>query len=93
MFVGGIILAVATMGTDQAVLQRYFTAKSERECSLSLKFFSVLLIPYNCLLILIGVFLFAFYHQNPDLARTFPNPTPYWDISPFTNCRASWERC
>ena len=72
MFVGGIILAVATMGTDQAILQRYFTAQSERECSRSLKFFSVLLIPYNCLLILIGVFLFAFYHQNPDLARDLP---------------------
>jgi SSS family transporter len=72
MFVGGVIMAVATMGTDQAVLQRYFTAKSEQECSRSVKVFSFLLIPYNAILLLIGVFLFAFYHQNPELAKNLP---------------------
>jgi len=73
MFVGGCILALATIGTDQAVLQRYFTAKSERECARSLKAFSVILIPYNSILLLIGVFLFAFYHQNPALAKGIPS--------------------
>ena len=47
MLVGGSVLALATMGTDQAVLQRYFTAKSEQECSRSLKAYSIILIPYN----------------------------------------------
>lgn len=69
MFVGGTVLALATMGTDQAVLQRYFTAKSEEECSRSLKAYSIILIPYNFALIIMGVFLFVFYHQNPGLAK------------------------
>jgi Na+/proline symporter len=69
MFVGGTILALATIGTDQAVLQRYFTAKSERECSRSLKAYSIILLPFNFALIVMGVFLFAFYHQHPGLAK------------------------
>jgi SSS family transporter len=68
MFVGGTVLALATIGTDQAVLQRYFTAKSEAECRRSLKAYSIILIPFNFAMIILGVFLFAFYHQHPDLA-------------------------
>jgi sodium-coupled monocarboxylate transporter 8/12 len=73
MFLGGIVLALATVGTDQAVLQRYFTAKSAQECSRSLKAYSIILIPYNLALVLMGVFLFAFYHQHPDLAKGMPS--------------------
>lgn len=73
MFVGGTVMAVATLGTDQAVLQRYFTAKSEQECRRSLKAYSIILIPYNFALVFLGVFLFAFYHQHPELARGMPS--------------------
>ncbi len=73
-FVGGTVLALGTIGTDQAVLQRYFTAKSEEECSRSLKAFSVLLVPYNTLLLLIGSCLFVFYHQNPARATGLTSP-------------------
>jgi SSS family transporter len=45
VFVGGCFLALATLGTDQAVLQRYFSAKSEREAGRSLKAYSFILIP------------------------------------------------
>ena len=73
MFVGGTVMALATLGTDQAVLQRYFTAKSEQECSRSLKAYSIILIPYNFALVFMGVFLFAFYHQHPELAKGMPS--------------------
>jgi sodium-coupled monocarboxylate transporter 8/12 len=73
MFVGGTVLALATIGTDQAVLQRYFTSKSEQECRRSLKAYSIILIPYNFALVFLGVFLFAFYHQHPALAKGMPS--------------------
>ena len=69
MFVGGTVLALAPMGTDQAVLHCYFTAKSESEFSRSLKAYSVILIPYNFALIIMGVFLFAFYINTRRLAK------------------------
>jgi SSS family transporter len=66
MFIGGTTLALATMGTDQAVLQRFFTAKSEAECKRSLKAFSVIVVPFQVVLLLLGVVLFAYYHQHPE---------------------------
>ena len=66
MFVGGTTLALATMGTDQAVLQRFFTAKSEAECKRSLKAFSVIILPFQIALLLLGVVLFAYYQQHPE---------------------------
>lgn len=70
MFVGGTTLALATMGTDQAVLQRFFTAKSEAECKRSLKAFSVIILPFQIVLLLLGVLLFAYYRQHPqDVAQ------------------------
>lgn len=66
MFVGGTTLALSTMGTDQAVLQRFFTAKSEAECKRSLKAFSVIIIPFQMVLLLLGVVLFAYYRQHPE---------------------------
>jgi solute:Na+ symporter, SSS family len=73
LFVGGIVLALATTGTDQAVLQRYFTAKSERECARSLKAYSIIVIPFNLALVLLGVFLFVFYQQHPTLRNGLPS--------------------
>ena len=73
LFVGGTVLALATVGTDQAVLQRYFTAKSEKECARSLKVYSVMLIPFNFALILLGVFFFVFYQQHPALRAGLPS--------------------
>jgi solute:Na+ symporter, SSS family len=71
--IGGTVLAVATLGTDQAVLQRYFTAKSEQECKFSLKAYSVVILPFNFALLVLGTVLFAFYRQNPKLAAKLPN--------------------
>jgi sodium-coupled monocarboxylate transporter 8/12 len=73
LFLGGIVLALATVGTDQAVLQRYFTAKSEKECARSLKVYSVILIPFNFALVLLGVFFFVFYQQHPVLRAGLPS--------------------
>jgi solute:Na+ symporter, SSS family len=83
VFIGSCFLALATDGTDQAVLQRYLTAKSERECTRSLKAYSIILIPYNVVWLLIGVFLFAFYYQHPQLARNLHNAdgvVPYFAV-------------
>ena len=71
---GGTVMALATLGTDQAVLQRYFTAKAESECARSLRAVSVLVLPTNLVLLALGVFLFAFYQQNPALRAALPGP-------------------
>lgn len=70
MFFGCMIGALATMGTDQAVLQRFFTAKSEAECRRSLQAYSIITIPFQLVLLLLGIVLFAYYKQHPaDLAQ------------------------
>ena len=48
------------------MLQRFFTAKSEAECSRSLRAYSVIMIPFQALLLLLGVVLFAYYQQHPQ---------------------------
>lgn len=72
-FIGGTVAALATIGTDQAVLQRYFTAKSEEECRNSLKAFSIFVVPFNLMLFLLGGFLFAFYQQHPNQLHGLPS--------------------
>jgi SSS family transporter len=63
--IGGSILCVAPLTTDQAVLQRLFTTKSEADCRRSVILQSILVVPITLLLSLTGVALFAYYHDNP----------------------------
>ena len=63
--IGGSILCVAPLTTDQAVLQRLFTTKSAADCRQSVILQSILLVPITLLLSLTGIALFAYYHDNP----------------------------
>lgn len=63
--IGGAVLCLAPLTTDQAVLQRLFTTKSERDCRRSIILQCVLVIPIAALLYLTGVALYAFYERNP----------------------------
>ena len=64
--IGGFVLALAPMTTDQAVLQRLFTTKSPQDCRRSVILQSILIIPITLLLHFLGLGLFAFYKFNPD---------------------------
>ena len=67
LLIGGTLLAVETMGTDQAVLQKYFTTRSESETKKSLLFYGIVIVPFISFLSLLGVILFVFYTGRPDL--------------------------
>jgi SSS family transporter len=74
LMIGGTVLAVQVMSTDQAVLQKYFTTKSSKETSKSLLFYGAAIVPLQTFLSLLGVVLFVFYARNPDLRATLQNP-------------------
>ena len=64
--IGGAVLALAPLTTDQAILQRLFTTKSTQECRQSVILQAVLVVPIISLLYLAGVALFVFYRYNPQ---------------------------
>jgi SSS family transporter len=63
ILIGGTILCLQSMGTDQAVLQKYFTTKSRKETSKALLLYGATIIPFISLLSILGVVLFVFYSK------------------------------
>jgi SSS family transporter len=61
-FFGGMVLHLAPLATDQAILQSLFTTKSVKACNQSIITKAVLVIPTTLLLFLVGTALFVFYH-------------------------------
>jgi SSS family transporter len=74
LLIGGTLVSVQAMSTDQAILQKYFTTKSSKESIKSLLFYGMTLIPLVTLLSLLGVVLFVFYSCHPELSATLHNP-------------------
>jgi len=64
--IGGAVLCLSPLATDQAVLQRLFTTKSERDCRRSIILQCLLVIPIGAMLYLAGVALYCFYERNPS---------------------------
>jgi SSS family solute:Na+ symporter len=67
--VGGAFLTAATHGTDQLMVQRYLSAKNQRDASLSLGFSGLIVFFQFAVFLLIGIALAGFYTQ-----LTGPNP-------------------
>lgn len=67
--VGGAFLTMATHGTDQLMVQRYLSAKNQRDASLSLAVSGFIVFLQFAVFLLIGVALAAFYTQISG-----PNP-------------------
>ena len=67
--IGGALLSIAPMTTDQAILQRFFTTRSYQDCKQSIIFQSIAVIPIQLLLFGAGIGIYVFYHYHPsDLA-------------------------
>jgi Na+/proline symporter len=66
---GGAFLTAATHGTDQLMVQRYLSAKNQRDASLSLGFSGLIVFLQFAVFLLIGIALAGFYTQTPG-----PNP-------------------
>lgn len=63
---GGSVLALAPLATDQAVLQRLLTTRSQKDCQQSVIVQAVVVVPITLLLYLSGVALYSFYHTRPE---------------------------
>jgi SSS family transporter len=72
MLIGGTVMTLSTLATDQAYLQRYFTTKSLEEGRRSILLDSIIVIPVVALLYIVGDVLFAFYHFHPDRLQGLP---------------------
>jgi solute:Na+ symporter, SSS family len=69
--IGGVTLTLATHGTDQFLVQRLLTARSEREAQAGLSLSGILVFLQFGLFLFIGVALAAFYQYlpAPELTR------------------------
>lgn len=63
----GIFINLQNYGIDQNYVQRYHTAKSEREAKFSALFGGWLYIPMSAVFFLIGTALYAYYQVHPTL--------------------------
>jgi len=62
--IGGFFLALSYFGTDQSQVGRYLTARSEHESKIGLLMNGLVKVPLQFCILLIGVFLFAFYQYT-----------------------------
>jgi SSS family transporter len=70
--IGGGFMALSTLGTDQAYLQRYFTTKSLKEGQRSLMLDAIIVVPVSLLLYSVGPVLYTFYHFHPSDLHALP---------------------
>jgi SSS family solute:Na+ symporter len=65
--IGGLFLGLSYFGADQSQVGRYLTARTEKESKLGLIMNGFLKVPLQFGIMLIGLFVFAFYqfHQTP----------------------------
>jgi Na+/proline symporter len=74
MILGGIFANITTYGTDQTMVQRYLTTKTEKEAGKSVWTNAILVIPATLIFFFVGTALFAFYTFFPgELNPTFQN--------------------
>jgi Na+/proline symporter len=64
--IGGMVLNTATHGADQMMVQRYLSARSQRQAAAALIASGFVVFAQFALFLLIGVSLWVFYH-DPDL--------------------------
>ncbi|HYB93621.1 MAG TPA: sodium:solute symporter [Vicinamibacterales bacterium] len=84
---GGVALTLSTHGTDQYLVQRLLSARSQRAASTGLILSGFIVFAQFVLFLLVGVMLFAYYQQQPltsPLART-DQILPYFVVSELRN--------
>jgi Na+/proline symporter len=64
----GFIEMLSSSGSDQVVLQTYLTARSEKEAKQSLWRNGLILKPLSLMFPLLGLMMFIYYHQHPEVA-------------------------
>ncbi len=62
--IGGFFLSLSYFGADQSQVGRYLTARTEQQSKIGLLVNGLVKVPLQFFILLIGVFLFAFYQFN-----------------------------
>jgi sodium-coupled monocarboxylate transporter 8/12 len=70
--IGGGFMALSTLGTDQAYLQRYFTTSSLKEGQRSILLDALIVVPVSLLLYSVGPVLYTFYRFHPEELKGLP---------------------
>ena len=63
----GIFINLQNFGIDQTYVQRYATARSEKDAARSVWLGALLYVPISATLLLVGTLLFAYYAARPEL--------------------------
>jgi len=63
--VGGMFLTAATHGTDQMMVQRYLSAKNQRDAGRALAFSGIIVCLQFAIFLLIGIGLACYFANNP----------------------------
>ncbi len=63
----GIFINLQNFGIDQSFVQRFISAKSDKDASISTWLGGLLYVPISAIFFLIGTALFAYYTAQPDL--------------------------
>ncbi|MEQ9289332.1 MAG: sodium/solute symporter [Cyclobacteriaceae bacterium] len=67
LLLGSFALNIAPYTTDQTIVQRYMTTKSEKESAKSMWISAWMAIPAGVLIFSMGTFLFVYFKENPEL--------------------------
>ncbi len=63
----GLVMNVSNFATDQSYVQRYITARDDREAKKGVWLTALLYVPVAAIFFFIGTGLFVFYQQRPEL--------------------------
>ncbi|HEY1051206.1 MAG TPA: hypothetical protein VGE39_15655, partial [Prosthecobacter sp.] len=66
-FIGSTFVTLATHGTDQDMVQRMLTAKDKTQSAKATILSGLADIPVNFMVLSIGILLFVFYQQHPEI--------------------------
>ncbi len=74
IFLGNLVLNVSSYGSDQVIVQRYFTAGSRKGMARAVLLNGFLTVPLVLLLDFIGLAFVAYYRANPALQSSLQKP-------------------
>jgi len=74
VFFFGLFTHLTNFGIDQSYVQRYITARDDREAAKSIWITAILYLPVAAIFFFIGTGLFVFYHLRPELLEGITAP-------------------
>jgi SSS family solute:Na+ symporter len=80
VFAYGIVMNLGNFATDQSYVQRYITARDDREAKKSVWLTTLLYVPTAAIFFFIGTGLYVFYHYRPELLGSIAKPDEVFPI-------------